>query len=77
MRCAAKSYFLLLFQGNSPTVDLKVMLPTREVVTVQTRRNATSDDVFRLVASAIGLAKESWDFFALYEIVEHNFGKCN
>ena len=56
-------------------VDLKVMLPTRDVLTVKVRRNSTSEDVFRLVASAAGIEQRWVDFFALYEIVEHNFGK--
>ena len=63
------------FQGNCPVVDLKVLLPTRDVVTVKVKRNSSSHDVFQMVASAVGLSRESSDFFALYEIVEHNFGE--
>ena len=63
------------FQGNSPLVDLKVLLPTREVLTVRAKRNSTCLEVFRTVAAEVGLRRESAEFFALYEIVEHNFGE--
>ncbi len=60
--------------GNSPLVDLKVLLPTRELCTVRVRRNSTCQEVFRLVASSsCSLRRESLEFFALHEIVEHNF----
>ncbi len=70
-----RTHSLILLQGNSPLVDLKVLLPTREVATVRVRRNSTCQEVFRLVASQVGLKMESLEFFALYEIVEHNFGE--
>ncbi len=63
------------YQGNSPLVDLKVLLPTREVLTVRAKRNSTCLEVFRTVAAEVGLRRESAEFFALYEIVEHNFGE--
>ncbi|TRY67128.1 hypothetical protein TCAL_09235 [Tigriopus californicus] len=59
--------------GNFPLVDLKVMLPNKDVVTVQARRNSSSADVYRLVAAEAGIRPENQDFFCLYEIVEHNF----
>ncbi len=63
-------------QGNSPLVDLKVMLPTRDLVTVKVARNSSCLEVFRLVANAAGIKGEANEFFALFEIVEHNFGKA-
>ncbi len=59
--------------GSQPLVDLKVMLPNKEVLTVQVRRNTSSSDVFRLVAGAANLNRDNWEYFALFEIVEHNF----
>ena len=54
-------------------VDLKVIVMTEQVVAIKTRRNATANEVFRQVAQKIGLLPENWEFFALFEIVEHNF----
>jgi len=54
---------------------LKVLLPTKDVVTVRARRRSTCQDVYRLVAEEVGLRRESLEFFALFEIVEHNFGE--
>jgi sorting nexin-27 len=64
-------------QGSCPLVDLKVLLPTMEVVTVKVRRNSTAAEVYRLVVVAVKLKPENADFFALFEIVEHNFGRWN
>ena len=54
-------------------VDLKVIVMTEQIVAIKTRRNATANEVFRQVAQKIGLLPENWEFFALFEIVEHNF----
>lgn len=59
--------------GNSPLVDLKVMLPRSTIITVKVRRNASSGDVYRMVSQAAGIRPENQDFFSLYEIVEHTF----
>ena len=56
-------------------VDLKVILPTKDIVTVKVKRNSNSNDVYRMVASAAGIQQNNLDFFALFEIVEHNFGQ--
>ena len=57
----------------SPLVDLKVIVMTEQIVAIKTRRNATATEVFRQVAQKIGILPENWEFFALFEIVEHNF----
>ena len=54
-------------------MDLKVIVMTEQIVAIRTKRNATTDEVFRLVAAKVGLLPENWEFFALFEIVEHNF----
>ena len=64
-----------MLQGNSPVVDLKVMLPNKKVVTVKVKRNSSSCEVYRMVATAVGITQQNLDFFSIYEIVEHNFGK--
>ena len=57
----------------SPLVDLKVIVMNEQIVAIRTKRNADANEVFRLVAQKIGLLPENWEFFALFEIVEHNF----
>jgi len=57
----------------SPLVDLKVIVMTDQIVAIKTKRNADANEVFRLVAQKISLLPENWEFFALFEIVEHNF----
>ena len=53
----------------------QVMLPRSTIITVKVRRNASSGDVYRMVAQAAGIRPENQDFFSLYEIVEHTFGE--
>ena len=65
-----------LYQGNSPYADMKVMLPTRDVLTIKVGREDTLEPVYRMVAAAAGIQARWADFFALYEIMEHNFGEC-
>ena len=50
-----------------------MIVMTEQIVAIRTKRNATTDEVFRLVAAKVGLLPENWEFFALFEIVEHNF----
>ena len=50
-----------------------MIVMTEQIVAIKTRRNATANEVFRQVAQKIGLLPENWEFFALFEIVEHNF----
>ena len=57
----------------SPLVDLKVLVMNEQVVSIKTKRNANANEVFKAVVQKIGLLPENWEFFALFEIVEHNF----
>ena len=56
-------------------MDLKVLLPTHEVVSVSVCKTSTTPDVFNSVVEKIGLDKRSVEYFAIFEIVEYNFGK--
>ena len=58
---------------SSPLVELKVMVMNEQIVSIKTKRNATATEVYKLVVQKIGLLPENWEFFALFEIVEHNF----
>lgn len=57
----------------SPLVDLKVIVMNEQVVSIKTKRNANANEVYKIVVQKIGLLPENWEFFALFEIVEHNF----
>lgn len=59
--------------GCLPLVDLKVMLPTKEVVTVQVQRNDTTSTVHKLVMKTTNVREDNYDLFAIFEMVEHHF----
>lgn len=61
--------------SNPTPVDLKVLLPDKEVVTVSVLKSTNADDVYRAVCDKIGLSKSVQKYFYLFEIVEYNFGK--
>ncbi|GBP18739.1 Sorting nexin-27 [Eumeta japonica] len=59
--------------SNPSPVDLKVLLPDKEVVTVSVLKSTNADDVYRAVCEKIGLSKSVQKYFYLFEIVEYNF----
>ncbi|XP_066909415.1 sorting nexin-27-like [Halyomorpha halys] len=61
-------------QGNISPVDLKVLLPDREVITVTIRKNSNANDVYQAVVDKIHMSSEASKYFYLFEIVEYNFG---
>jgi len=56
-------------------VDLKIILPDREIVVIRTKKNATADSVYNSVIDKIQMAENTAVYFYLFEIVEYNFGK--
>nr|CAG4643201.1 EOG090X05ZS [Ilyocryptus agilis] len=54
-------------------VDLKVLMPTHEVVPITCCKTSTSPDVYNAVVEKVCLGKETARYFALFEIVEYNF----
>ncbi|KAK4036695.1 sorting nexin-27 [Daphnia magna] len=60
-------------QDGLQKVDLKVLLPTHEVVSVSVCKTSTTLDVYNATVEKICLDKESVQYFALFEIVEYNF----
>lgn len=60
---------------QGPAVDLKVLLPDREVVTITVPKAALAKDVYDAVCYRVGLDAETAKYFYLFEIVEYNFGK--
>ena len=62
-------------QGNISPVDLKILLPDREVVTVTVRKSSNTEEVYNAVIDKIRMNKNTAKYFYLFEIVEYNFGK--
>ncbi|XP_028036627.1 sorting nexin-27-like [Bombyx mandarina] len=59
--------------SNPAPVELKVLLPDRDVATVSVLRSTRADLVYRAVADKIRLADTVQQYFYLFEIVEYNF----
>ncbi|XP_034833288.1 sorting nexin-27 [Maniola hyperantus] len=59
--------------SNPSPVELKVLVPEREVVSVSVLKSTNADDVYRAVCDKIGLSKAVQSYFYLFEIVEYNF----
>ena len=54
-------------------MDLKILLPDREIITVTVRKNSTAGDVYSTVVDKIHMCNNAAKYF--YEIVEYNFGE--
>lgn len=55
-------------------VDIKIMLPDHEVVTVSVRKSANAQHVWDLLVQRAHLTSYTQQYFYLFEIVEYNFG---
>lgn len=62
-------------RDNLSPVDLKILLPDREIVTVTVHKSANAEEVYKTVIAKIGMCASSAKYFYLFEIVEYNFGK--
>ncbi|XP_073978473.1 sorting nexin 27 isoform X2 [Rhodnius prolixus] len=60
-------------QGNITPVDLKILLPDRDIVTVTVRKNSTANEVYFIVVERINISSNAAKHFYLFEIVEYNF----
>nr|CAH7721942.1 unnamed protein product [Callosobruchus chinensis] len=60
-------------ENNTSPVDLKVLLPDREVVTVTVKKSANADDVYDAVVRKVDMKRNIAKYFYLFEIVEYNF----
>lgn len=56
-------------------MDLKIILPDREIVVIRTKKNATADSVYNSVIDKIQMSENTSVYFYLFEIVEYNFGE--
>ncbi|CAG0893501.1 unnamed protein product, partial [Darwinula stevensoni] len=54
-------------------VDIKVLLPTNDVVSISCRRSATTEELFTSLADKISLPHTVAPYFALFELLEYNF----
>ena len=60
---------------QGPALDLKVLLPDRELVTVTVPKAASAKDVYDAVCLRVHIDPETAKYFYLFEIVEYNFGE--
>ncbi|XP_063223206.1 sorting nexin-27 isoform X2 [Bacillus rossius redtenbacheri] len=60
-------------QGGVSPVDLKILLPDRELVVVTVKKSASTEEVYRAVVDKICMNKNTAKYFYLFEIVEYNF----
>ncbi|XP_076330452.1 sorting nexin 27 isoform X3 [Tachypleus tridentatus] len=59
--------------GSSVAVDLKVLLPDRNIVVVNVQKNSTTNDVYQAVIEKLNIPPDISKYFALFEIVEYGF----
>lgn len=60
---------------SAAPVDIKVMLPDHEVVTVSVRKSANTQVVWDQLVQRANLTSYTQQYFYLFEIVEYNFGE--
>jgi sorting nexin-27 len=65
--------FVYLKGTNAAPVDLKILLPDKNTISVNVRKNSSTVDVYQVVIEKIGLSREVASYFALFEIVEYGF----
>ena len=53
-----------------------MLLPDKSVVTVTQAKNVLAHQVYQAVVEKINIPPETAKCFALFEIVEYNFGEC-
>ncbi|XP_014676974.1 PREDICTED: sorting nexin-27-like [Priapulus caudatus] len=54
-------------------VDMKILLPDKNVLTITIRRNSTAEHVYNIITHKLGLTAETAKYFALFEIIDYNF----
>ncbi|OXA61276.1 Sorting nexin-27 [Folsomia candida] len=59
--------------GSTSKIDLKILLPDRQIVSVNVPKNANAEEVYRVLTSKISVSSEAAKYFYLFEIVEYNF----
>nr|KAF6414434.1 sorting nexin 27 [Molossus molossus] len=57
-------------------VELRVALPDGTTVTVRVKKNSTTDQVYQAIAAKVGMDSTTMNYFALFEVINHSFGKC-
>ena len=63
-----------LLQGESVSnVDLKILLPDKNTIIVNVKKNARTSEVFQVAMGIISMSPETSQYFALFEIVEYGF----
>lgn len=56
-------------------VELKILMPDRNIMTVTIRRSSTTEDVYQATVQKLDLSPETSKYFALFEMEEYNFAR--
>lgn len=60
---------------SASPVDIKVMLPDHEVMTISVRKSANAQTVWDVLVQRANFTSYTQQYFYLFEIVEYNFGE--
>lgn len=60
-------------EQESITVELRVLLADRSTVSVSVKKDSKTDVVYQAVAKKVGLPTENQKFFALFQLMAHDF----
>ncbi|XP_065220640.1 sorting nexin-27 isoform X2 [Planococcus citri] len=60
-------------QQNATPVEVKILLPDKQIVALSIRKSSTADEVYNKLIEKIKLPKSSAEYFYLFEISEYNF----
>ncbi|KAK7571089.1 hypothetical protein V9T40_014693 [Parthenolecanium corni] len=60
-------------QKNATPVEVKILLPDKQVVALTIRKSSTAEEVYNKLVEKINLSKSSSEYFYLFEISEYNF----
>lgn len=62
-------------ESSTSVVDLKVLLPDRNTVTLTMRKNSTANELYHALIMKINMDKEVAKYFTLFEIMEYSFDR--
>lgn len=62
-------------ESSTTQVDVKVLLPDRNTVTLTMRKNSTANELYHALIMKINMDNEVSKLFALFEIMEYSFDR--
>ncbi|XKL66009.1 hypothetical protein PGB90_009429 [Kerria lacca] len=60
-------------QKNASPVEVKILLPDKQIVALTIRKTSTADEVYNKLIEKINMSKSTSEYFYLFEISEYNF----